>query len=53
MNGIDFAILAIIFVLVVLAVRYAWNHRNSCGGNCSGCSHSQSCQNLRDHSEKK
>lgn len=32
----DWLLLLLIAVCVVLAVRYAWRHRGSCGG-CSGC----------------
>ncbi|OUO74325.1 FeoB-associated Cys-rich membrane protein [Anaeromassilibacillus sp. An250] len=45
MHAIDFVILAVIFVLVVFAARYAWKHRNTCCGNCSGCSHYNACEN--------
>lgn len=32
----DWFLLLLIAVCIVLAVRYAWQHRGSCGG-CSGC----------------
>jgi len=44
MGPTDFAILLVVAVLFLIAVRYAWRHRNhSCGGDCGACPYHQQC----------
>lgn len=39
----DYLIIAVIVILLVLAVRYSFRHRNQCCGDCSHCAGCQSC----------
>ncbi len=43
MQLIDYAILAVIAVLLVFAIRYSYRHRKECCGDCSRCSSCHSC----------
>lgn len=44
MQPVDFVILAVILVLLVLAARYSYRHRNeSCGHDCSSCPYHSNC----------
>ena len=49
MKPIDYAILILLVVLVALPVRYAWQHRGTCGGcqGCAGCSR-RDCQQKKE-----
>lgn len=58
MNAIDYAVLAVLAVLILLAGRYLWKRRGRCGGchGCQGCSacYKEQCPNRRraEDSEK-
>lgn len=44
MRPVDYGIIAVLLVLVVLAFRYSYRHRNeACGHNCSSCPYHTSC----------
>ena len=43
MKPVDFLILAVLAVLFVLAVRYAFRRRNQACGDCSSCPYHASC----------
>lgn len=44
MNFGSYAVLAVIAVLVILAIRYAVKHRNeACGSDCSSCPYNKNC----------
>lgn len=50
MKPIDYALLAVILILAVLAARYAWKRRgSSCGGECGSCP----CRNGCSQKKKK
>ena len=46
MSGADIALLAVLAVLVVLALRRCWKNRGRCCGDCTACR--RACGNRKD-----
>ena len=45
MKPIDYAVLAVVLILAVLAARYAWKRRGrACGGECGSCPYRNGCK---------